>query len=136
MLNHIRSTTTQAVTTSGSLNTEIYLYPPDSGPCEADTYAFGDKLDHQLVQSGLYTAIVQDYGLNDAGEYNISLTKIPSTLRPGIYNPLPENCATINDLDGSFGWNAVSGATGYDLYFGEGVIPESSTWAIFLLITN
>ena len=111
-----------AVTTSGPLNTEIYLYPPDSGPCEADTYPVGDKLDHQLQQSGLYTAIVQDHGLNDEGEYNISLTKIPSALRPGIYNPSPQNGATISDLNDSFSWDAVSGATGYDLYFGEGVI--------------
>ncbi|TDA68928.1 MAG: hypothetical protein D9V47_06585 [Clostridia bacterium] len=63
-----------AVTTSGALNTEIYLYPPDGGPYEAWG---GDKLDHQLKQSGLYTAIVQDWLLEDEGKYNISLTKIP-----------------------------------------------------------
>jgi len=46
-----------AVTTSGSLDTTIYLYPPGGGPAEADTYYTtgpyanphgGDRLDWQL----------------------------------------------------------------------------------------
>ena len=111
-----------AVTTSGPLNTEIYLYPPDSGPCEADTYPFGDKLDHQLQQSGLYTAIVQDHGLNDEGVYNFSLTKIPSILRAGLYNPYPPEGVSIVCTTGSFSWDPVEIATGYDLYFGKDVL--------------
>ena len=71
-----------AVTTSGSLNTEIYLYPPDGGPLEAHTYPGGDEIDHNLQQAGTYTIIVQDYGLNTEGTYNISLLKIPSVVPP------------------------------------------------------
>ena len=111
-----------AVTSSGTLNTVIYLYPPDGGPCEANTHPWGDRLDHQLEQSGLYTIVIQDYSLNDEGTYNISLAKIPSDLRPGIYNPYPPNSSTITNLNGSFSWDAVSGITGYDLYFGEDVV--------------
>ncbi len=37
-----------AVTTSGSLNMAIYLYPPDSGPAETSTSPWGDILDWQL----------------------------------------------------------------------------------------
>jgi hypothetical protein len=45
----------------------------------------------------------------------------PSDLRPGIYNPSPSNGATIYVSSGSFSWDPVSGATGYDLYFGTDV---------------
>ena len=61
------------------------------------------------------------YGLNDSGDYNIGLTKIPETLRPGIYNPSPANGASITAFDTSLSWNSVAGATGYDIYFGENV---------------
>ena len=111
-----------AVKTTGNLDTYITLYPPGGGPAEASTWAWGDQLDHQLKQTGLYTIVIQDYQLNDAGGYNISLTKIPSELPPGIYNPSPANGAIVFNATGSFGWDAVSGATGYDLYFGEDVI--------------
>ena len=111
-----------AVKTTGNLDTYITLYPPGGGSAEASTWAWGDQLDHQLKQTGLYTIVIQDYQLNDAGGYNISLTKIPSELPPGIYNPSPANGAIVFNATGSFGWDAVSGATGYDLYFGEDVI--------------
>jgi len=116
-----------AVTTSGSLNTEIYLYPPDSGPAEASTHPMGDKLDWQLKKSGLYTVVIQDYGLNDSGSYNTSLVKIPSTIRPGLYNPCPSNGGLIGACcSGELCWQAVSGATGYDVYFGTDVIQPLS----------
>ena len=105
--------------TSGSLWPRINLYPPDSGPEEASNIEY---LDHQLEQSGLYTIVVEDWVLSNEGTYDISLTKIPSTLRTGLYNPYPSNGSTITDLNGSFSWDPVSGATGYDLYFGENVI--------------
>jgi len=109
-----------AVPTSGILDTFISLYPPDGGPAEATTIF--DQLDHQLNKTGLYTIVIVDFGLNNEGTYNISLTKIPSNLRPGIYNPTPPDGDIVCDLSGSFGWDPVSGATGYDLYFGENVI--------------
>jgi hypothetical protein len=65
-----------AVTTSGSLNTEIYLYPPDGGAAEAHPAYGGDEIDHNLQQSGTYTIIVQDYGLNAEGTYNISFLNL------------------------------------------------------------
>jgi hypothetical protein len=110
-----------AVKTSGNLDTEILLYPPGGGSVEAYT-PFSDQLDHQLLDTGLYTIIIQDYVLNDAGTYNISLIKIPSDVRPGIYNPWPLDGDIVCDFSGSFSWDTVLGATGYDLYFGEDVL--------------
>ncbi len=111
-----------AARASGSLDTELYLYPPDGGPLEASTSPFGDRLDHQLQKTGLYTTIVHDYALNDAGEYNITLIKIPADLRPGIYNPSPKSETTIVSISNSFGWDRVEGAIGYDLYFGFNIV--------------
>ena len=105
--------------TSGSLWPKIKLYPPDNGPCEASAYEY---LDHQLEQPGLYTIVIEDHMLNDEGTYNISLTKIPPDLRPGIYNPYPPNGAFVININGSFRWDPVAEATGYDLYFGEDVV--------------
>ena len=109
-----------AVATSGTLHTDITLYPPSGGPAEASTIS--EQLDHQLQQTGLYTIVIADFGLDAPGDYKISLTKIPPTLRPGIYNPQPPDGAILRGAVGSFAWDAVPGATGYDLYFGENVV--------------
>ena len=74
-----------AVNTSGTLNTRILLFPPGGGPKEADTVA-GDQLDYQLKNTGLYTIVIEDYSLSNSGNYNLSLSKIPATRAPGIYN--------------------------------------------------
>jgi len=113
-----------AVATGGGLNTGVYLYPPGGGPVEAGSYwGYEDTIDHQLEQSGLYTVVVQDYGLDASGTYNVSLTKIPSTERPGIYDSSPGNGSVVCPVDSvTLEWRAVSGATGYDVYFGEDVI--------------
>ena len=116
-----------AVPTSGNLDAYLILYPPGGGPAEAQPAVFlYDWIDHQLQMTGLYTIVVIDYGMNKSGNYNISLVKIPSDLRPGIYNPSPGNGATIVDCCRSLSWNSVTGATGYDLYFGEDVIVPLS----------
>jgi hypothetical protein len=108
-----------AMQTSGDLYRKLYLYPAGGGPSEAWGY---DKIDHILQQSGLYTILVQDDNLVDSGDYNISLTKIPADLRPGLYNPSPPNGGNANSY-GSFQWELKGAtATGYDLYFGENVI--------------
>ncbi len=109
-----------AVTTSGSLITQILLYPPGGLAKEADSFP-NNHLDHQLQNSGLYTIVIQDTALSRTGKYNISLSKIPATQVPGIYNPYPANGASIYNINGAFRWSGVSGATGYDLYWGEGV---------------
>ena len=101
-------------------NTEIILIDPDFLD-EADTKPGGDYLDHNLLKTGLYTIMVQDAGLNHTGTYNISFNKLPNTLRPGIYNPDPAaTCGVSNDP--TLSWDAVSGATGYDVFFGKDVV--------------
>jgi hypothetical protein len=111
-----------AVPTSGTLDTYISLYPPDGGPVEASTPF--DKLDHQLQKSGLYTIVIEDGGLNDTGTYNISMTKIPSTVIPGLYNPCPSLGGLISGYCSELQWDAVAGATGYDVYFGLDVVQS------------
>ena len=61
------------------MSPEIYLYPPGGGVSEAAATgsAFNKRLDHQLLQPGTYTIVVQDYGLDNTGDYAISLAKIP-----------------------------------------------------------
>jgi hypothetical protein len=81
--------------------------------------------DYQLQETGSYTIVLAAtwaYNTAPTGSYDLSLTKIPSTLPLGIYNPSPANGATVANLNQSFRWDAVAGATGYDLYFGEDVI--------------
>jgi hypothetical protein len=113
-----------AVTISGALDTAIDLFAPD-GNLEVrgwQTGSGGDSLEWKLKQTGLYTIVIKDYGLDASGTFWISLLKIPPDKRPGIYNPFPTNGSAICDLNGSFIWDSVVGATGYDLYFGEDVI--------------
>ena len=105
--------------TSGSTCLDIYLYPPGGDPREASGRQW---LDRQLQQTGLYTIVVGECYFDDVATYDISLTKIPSQLRPGLYNPYPANGAIISDLSDFLSWDPVPGATGYDVYFGENVI--------------
>ena len=115
---------------SGSdLGPAIYLYRPNGtleskviGGIDGNCVAIEG---HHLEQTGIHTVVASSswaYGTAKTGGYGLSLIKSPSTLTPGIYNPVPANGDTITDLNQSFGWDAVAGATGYDLYFGEGVI--------------
>lgn len=113
-----------AVATNGALDTAVWLYPPGGGPAEATGWMTGyggDSIDHQLAKSGLYSIVVADYGLDAPGAYYVSLTKIPPGA-VGICNPYPANGSTISSTVGSFQWDAVPGVTGYDLYFGTGVV--------------
>ncbi len=115
---------------SGSdLGAAIYLYSPN-GTLETKVIGgrYGNRVairEHHLEQTGIYTIVASASWAMDTtttGKYGLSFIKIPSTRPPGIYNPFPANGATITDLNQSFGWDAIAGATGYDLYFGEGVI--------------
>jgi hypothetical protein len=106
-----------AVSTSGTLAPHIFLYSP-SGVLETDSGVF-NHLDWLLLETGLYTIVVMDFNLDSTGTYNVSLAKIPSTVRPGIYNPSPTDKSTINNTDPVLSWDAVSGATGYDVFLGD-----------------
>ncbi len=62
--------------TSGSLNTTFYLYPPTGGPAENSTTA--DRLDHQLLSSGTYTVVMEDFGLDNTGTYSLTMLNVTS----------------------------------------------------------
>lgn len=79
---------------------------------------------YKLKNTGLYTILVDASWAaytSPSGKYGLSLVKIPSTLSTGIYNPFPADKSKITNFKQSFKWDTVSGATGYDLYFGEDV---------------
>lgn len=107
---------------SGFVVPQISLYAPGDGAMEISVFGNPSaSLDHQILRTGLYTMVVEDWFQFQEGEVNISFTKIPQTKRPGLYNPHPANCSVVGDLTGGFRWDPVSGATGYTLYFGENV---------------
>jgi len=69
-----------AAEVSGGIEPEVFLYPPDNGPYEA--FAGGDayryrKLDHKLLQSGVYTIVVRDWRMDSKGEYDLAFAKVP-----------------------------------------------------------
>ena len=68
-----------ATATSTGITPEIFFYPPGGGDYEttATGLATNKRLDHQLLQSGTYTIVVQDYALDTTGTYALSLAKIP-----------------------------------------------------------
>ena len=88
-------------------NTEIILIAPDR-TTEIDTLTGGDLLDHTLVQTGTYTFIVQDAGLNHTGNYKITLLRMPgATSSPGDFDggliPPGETLSgalAVSDMDG------------------------------------
>ena len=120
-----------AITTSGDLDTWMVLYPPDGGAEEVDGWPWGDSIDHQLLQSGLYTLVVQDGDLTRTGEYDVSLTMIPGTLRPGVYNLRPSGSVSAEYGTVDLAWDPVADATGYDVFvrsdFGNAFTLAGST---------
>jgi len=65
-----------ALATAGaSYNTSLTLYPPGGGAAETATGG-GDRLDAQLAATGLYTLVVEDVSLNDAGAWSVTLLNL------------------------------------------------------------
>ena len=108
------------VTTSGALNTQLGLIAP-SGAYEAGTSYGDDQLNWVLSETGLYTILVMDVWLGSTGGYNISPDRYTFTVRPGIYDPSPTDKSTISNRNPVLSWAAVSGASGYDVYFGSDI---------------
>ncbi len=59
--------------TSGTLSPLVKVYPPGGGPYEILSI---NTIDHQLLQTGIYTIVVSDNLYDDTGTYNITLTFI------------------------------------------------------------
>ncbi len=100
-----------------NLEPYIRLYRPDGTLATSShgvSYAYIGK--YILDQSGIWTIVAADYYGSKTGKYQL-VAMLP-TGNSGIYNPSPQNKSTIIDLTGSFSWDAVDGATGYDIYFG------------------
>jgi hypothetical protein len=104
---------------SGTTWKDIWLLPPSGGPPEAHAHNYPNvQMDYQLLETGLYAFVVNDWNMDDTFTYNVSLTKIPATQRTGLRNPWPMDGAAIANLKGQLSWDTTAGATGYDVYFG------------------
>ncbi len=105
------------VTTSGSLNTVIYLYPPGGGSF-ATWSGGGDRLEFQLTATGTWTILIEDTGNDTAGGYNASLLNVTTGPYTGgaetdggaITSGVPRNGSALSaaDFDG-YTFSAASG---------------------------
>jgi hypothetical protein len=59
-----------ALTTSGTMNTSVALYPPNGGPAQINTAA--DRWEFQLTQSGTHTLVIEDQNLGETGTYALT----------------------------------------------------------------
>lgn len=83
---------------SGDLTPRISLYAPDGGLEISDWGGTHAEIDHQLLQSGLYTIVVMDHFGSGTGDYSLSLTKIPGTqYSPSVRIILNKNAFTTGD---------------------------------------
>jgi hypothetical protein len=67
-----------APTTSGSLNTNISLYPPGGGAAINQTSA--DRMDAQLTTGGKWTVVIEDYSDEASGTYSLSVMDLQGRL--------------------------------------------------------
>ena len=75
------------ITTSGTMNTSLALYPPNGGPAQMNTAA--DRWEFQLTQSGTHALVVEDSNFGETGTYALTWLNVTS----GPYT-------TAGDLDG------------------------------------
>jgi len=108
-------------TSGSSLLESLNLYDPDG---IHEVWSWHSITNHQLLKTGLYTIVCNDYHNNYTGIYNLSFTKIPATLPPGVYNPTPANGATVPYSPYLLDWDDTPGAVGYDIYFGINVLES------------
>ena len=98
----------------------IKLYPADGEAAESENLgSYG--IDHLLGKTCLYTVTVEAYNHSGTGNYEIVFSKTPANIRPGIYNQIPDNGDVVTNDNGSFSWYPLTGITGYDVFFGNGV---------------
>ena len=92
----------------------VQLIAPDG--TDEISWTTDDYNEITLSQNGLYMIIICDNDLAQNGGYGLTLNKLPPAINPGIYNPEPAfDCNQHTTLN--LCWDAVAGATGYDIYF-------------------
>jgi hypothetical protein len=108
-----------AVATGGGLqNTNLTLYPPGGGIAETTTTT-GDVIDYQLLNSGTYTVVVEDYGNDNAGAYSVSFLNM--TAGPFTSGSDPDGGAITSAQVKSGGMSAVADL---DVYTFTGTIGD------------
>jgi hypothetical protein len=77
-----------AVVTSGPMNTQIALYPPSGGGALVSTTA--DNVSVPLTVSGTYTIVIEDSGIDQTGNYTVTLNLVSAggTDSPAADRPL------------------------------------------------
>src|SRR5262245_63694954 len=61
-----------AIVTSGAMDSQITLYPPNGG--SAVTSTTGDNIAPILTQDGYYTIVIEDYSQDQTGNYTLTVT--------------------------------------------------------------
>lgn len=91
-----------ALATGGSgYNTSLALYPPGGGPAEVLSYS-GDRIDTELLQSGIYTIEVEDYALTHSGTYSLSFMNVTEGLHTSVADPDGDAITSGQVKTGSF----------------------------------
>src|SRR5262249_46198621 len=67
-----------AITTSGALNTNIIVYPPDGSA--AVVYTSTDDVSYMLGQTGRYAIVIEDNSDTHTGTYQLTLTGALTTV--------------------------------------------------------
>ena len=108
-----------AIATGGGLqNTTLSLYPPGGGIAETTTSS-GDLIDYQLLNSGTYTVVVEDYGNDNAGTYTLSFLNM--TAGPFTSAGDPDGGAIVSAQVKS---GTMSGVGDLDTYTFTGAIGD------------
>lgn len=115
-----------ARTTATGPEPEIALHPPGGGAAETSAGGSGasKRLVWQLRATGLYSIVVSEFGLNADGTYSITVNRDGPTAPLGVFRHFPPNGANVADLSERLRWDAVEGATAYDVRFGTDLLEE------------
>jgi len=105
----------------------IQLYEPNGAKVAEDYSSYRARIEnYQLQKTGVYTIVASDGDtVVETGDYGLSLVLMPPSNPSGLYpyNPCPSNGGLASACGTAMlRWDAVNGATGYDVYFGRNVI--------------
>jgi hypothetical protein len=101
-----------------SFGRSIQLYDPTG---MKERTGLSSIQNYRLLRSGLYTIVCREFQDDFTGSYNLSLTKVPSRVPPGVYNPKPTDGEIVPAATDRLDWADTEGATMYDVFFGSDV---------------
>jgi hypothetical protein len=101
-----------------SFSTSLELYDPTG---IKERTGLSSIQNYRLLKTGLYTIVCREFQDDFTGSYNLSLTKVPSRVPPGLYSPKPANGDIVPVATNRIDWANTEGATMYDVFFGSDI---------------